>query len=109
MSYYIVLFLIVSCIVALTFAFVMQLKKTIEMSKSNEQKKNIFIGNILCSIGLGGFVLSFILNVIASLEKISISFINCENTAILCWIFLGIFLLSKYYISPKKLRIFRKK
>ncbi|MBZ9691411.1 hypothetical protein [Clostridium sp. M14] len=89
-------------ICGLSYGFLRQIKETSYIIKINKFTDRSVIGNLICSISYGAFLISYILNVLISLEILGIFIITSENTSFSCGIFLMISLISKYIIVPKK-------
>ncbi len=89
-------------ICGLSYGFMRQIEETSYTMKISEFMDRSVIGNLICSISYGAFLISYILNVLTSLERLGIFIITSENTSFSCGIFLMISLISKYIIVPTK-------
>ncbi|WP_315076494.1 hypothetical protein [uncultured Clostridium sp.] len=90
--------IIIVFIGGLSYGFIRQIKETSYVMKMNKFTNRAVIGNLICSISYGTFLISYILNVLITLEGLELSIITCENTSFSCGIFLVISLISKYII-----------
>ena len=94
-------------VVVIFVSLAKQIKYTISIWKKKNMaiSKNSLIGNYLKIIGLSGFLVSYILNVLAYIGFFKSSLITITNTAILCLIFLLITVLSRI-LSRNETHIF---
>ena len=86
----------------LLYGFVRQIKETNYIIKKNKLINRDMIGNLICSISYGLFVLSYVLNILITIKGIEYSVITFKNISLSCGIFLVVALIGKYIIVPKK-------
>jgi hypothetical protein len=89
---------------SLFYVLIRQVKQTILLHKKRKLDipKRLLIGNYLTSFSMAGFLFAFILNVLVFLELFPLTSLTSNNTAIACFLFLLVFLISKYGITSKE-------
>lgn len=97
--------LVAFIMINLTYRLVRQIQYIVTIQKRNNiditNYKRTLFGNYLAGGLLLGFLISFILNVLVAMQIIQSSLIRSDNTALSCFIFLLVFVLTKSLIIPK--------
>lgn len=99
---------VVLFISSLFYSLIRQSKQTVLIQKKRKltRSKRLLIGTYLTTFSMAGFFLAFILNVLSFLELFQSTRLTSNNTAIACFLFLFVFLISKYGITPKEKNAF---
>ncbi|WP_019413814.1 hypothetical protein [Paenisporosarcina sp. TG20] len=77
---------------------------TIRLASGTDNYKRLLLGNYLTCVSMAGFLISYVLNVVVSLEIIQSQIFTSNNTNAGCFIFLALLLISKFGITPKRPR-----
>ncbi|MCP3032314.1 hypothetical protein LF817_13280 [Halobacillus sp. A1] len=90
-------------IIGFVYALVRQTKHTLDLLNSDKtvDYKRSLLGNYLTSIAMAGFLISFVLNLVVSMQFMQSSIITSNNTSASCFIFLTILFIAKFTIVPK--------
>jgi dihydroxyacetone kinase len=94
---------VVLLIIGFVYALVRQIKHTLAVQNSDrtvDYKTSLF-GNYLTCIAMAGFLISFVLNLVVSMQFMQSSMITSNNTSASCFIFLAVLFIAKFTIVPK--------
>lgn len=94
---------VVLLIFGFVYALVRQTIHTLAVQnsvKTGDYKRSLF-GNYLTCIAMAGFLISFVLNLVASMQFMQSSMITSNNTSASCFISLAVFFIAKFTIVPK--------
>lgn len=97
--------LVAFIMINITYRLVRQIQYIMIIQKGNNvgisNYRRTLFGNYLAGGLLLGFLISFILNVLVATQIIQSSIVRSDNTALSCFIFLLVFILTKSLIIPK--------
>ncbi|WP_017380497.1 hypothetical protein [Paenisporosarcina sp. TG-14] len=97
--------MVVFVIIGTTYGLVRQIQHimTIQRLRKTDLSnyKRTLIGYYLESVSLLGFLISFTLNVLVGIQIIQSNLVTSDKTVLSCFIFLGIFLITKLIVIPK--------
>lgn len=97
-------FLVVAtCVIGLTYGLLRHIHYTWQIVKNRQKPgvNRIVVGNILTSVSFAGFLMAFILNILVGFQVIQPTIITSNSTALSCFFFLFVFLISKFKITPQ--------
>lgn len=86
------------------YAFVKQVKQTIILRNENNGKgsKKVLAGNYIASIALGGFLLSFIVNLLIVIHWIAPNLIASGDAVLSFFIFLVVLVIGRFVIISEE-------
>lgn len=100
-GYAVVVFLITS----FTYGFVRQIQHTLTILKANKTAlsnyRRTLFGNYIKCLSFGGFLISYILNVLVAMRIIQSNILTSNNTVFTCFIFLVVLLIAKFGVIPR--------
>ncbi len=103
-GYVVVVFLITG----FTYGFVRQLQHTLTLHKADKtavlNDRRTLFGNYIACLSFGGFLISYMLNVLVAMRIIHSSILTSNNTSFSCFVFLAVLLIAKFGVIPKRCR-----
>ena len=92
-------------IIGITYGLVRQIQHIMNIQQDNKTDlsnyKRSFFGYYLACGSLMGVLISYILNALIGMQIIQSSLVKSDKTALSCFIFLGVFLITKLVVIPK--------
>ncbi|ENH98465.1 hypothetical protein J416_00125 [Gracilibacillus halophilus YIM-C55.5] len=85
------------------YGFVLQIQYllTIKQNEKLSVNRRLLYGHYLTCISMAGFLVTFILNILVSLEMIHSQIVTSHSTNIICLIFLFVLFTAKFIITPR--------
>jgi len=86
------------------YAFIKQVKQTVIIRNENKVKdyKRLLVGNYITSIALGGFLLSYIVNLFIGIQWIAPNIIGSGDAILSCFIFLVILVIARFVVTSEE-------
>lgn len=96
---------VVFLITCFTYGFVRQLQHTLTFRKADKTAvsnyKRTLFGNYITCLSFGGFLISYMLNVLVTMRIIQSTILTSNNTSFSCFVFLVVLLIAKFGVIPK--------
>ncbi|WP_033542747.1 hypothetical protein [Planococcus sp. CAU13] len=86
------------------YTFIKQVKQTVIIRNENKVKdyKRLLVGNYITSIALGGFLLSYLVNLFIGIQLIAPNIIASGDAVLSCFIFLVVLVVGRFVIISEE-------